>query len=436
MIVVDLTGDGRNDIIWGNGHNFGLWWEERRDDSKDGSTNWQYLANWSSGTASSGARASSVLSVAGCSTGTPRASASRLTGGGIVASEWDFTDPYTVRADLRRGPREVDLVVDDDPRQAPRQPREDRFVRRRDADGPIAGDDHAVGTEGHRRPDDGAEVLRVLHPIENHQQRRLLPFRCASENRLFRLVGFRRRKGDDALVPAPAGHALQARRGHAHQPRARALDRGGEVLGARVLARFVQEDLEHRFRVRAQPREQLHAVEPLHAKVGQHEVRVPVPVEVPRDAAAPAAVPREGGRGRGVLESSAPRVAEEDRLGFAVLLQQIGGFLGILWLSWVAGRFGRKPAMAMAMICGCAGAVFVFTFFSDKSQIIWLWPLLGFFFMPYTTLAYMAAMLNNARHVDGLWLALVIFLRPSSVESWSSMGRDTLVSTSEGPAPS
>lgn len=37
-----------------------------------------------------------------------------------------------------------------------------------------------------------------------------------------------------------------------------------------------------------------------------------------------------------------------------------------------------------------------------------LWPLLGFFFMPYTTLAYMAAMLNNGGSVDGIWLVLVV----------------------------
>jgi hypothetical protein len=42
MLVTDLTGDGRNDIIWGNGHNYGLYWEERRDDNKDGSTNWRH----------------------------------------------------------------------------------------------------------------------------------------------------------------------------------------------------------------------------------------------------------------------------------------------------------------------------------------------------------------------------------------------------------
>ncbi len=42
MIVVDLNGDGRNDFIWGHGHNYGLYWEERRDDNKDGSTNWRH----------------------------------------------------------------------------------------------------------------------------------------------------------------------------------------------------------------------------------------------------------------------------------------------------------------------------------------------------------------------------------------------------------
>jgi FG-GAP-like repeat len=42
MLVVDLNGDGRNDMIWGQGHNFGLYWEERRDDNKDGSTNWRH----------------------------------------------------------------------------------------------------------------------------------------------------------------------------------------------------------------------------------------------------------------------------------------------------------------------------------------------------------------------------------------------------------
>jgi len=58
------------------------------------------------------------------------------------------------------------------------------------------------------------------------------------------------------------------------------------------------------------------------------------------------------------------------------------------------------PRVAMALI-------WLFTdWFSTFAT--WIWPLLGFFFMPYTTLAYMAAMLNNNSHVSGGWLILVI----------------------------
>jgi hypothetical protein len=47
------------------------------------------------------------------------------------------------------------------------------------------------------------------------------------------------------------------------------------------------------------------------------------------------------------------------------------------------------------------------TWFSAAFNSV-LWPILGFLFMPYTTLAYMAAMLNNHHSVDGGWLALVV----------------------------
>jgi len=36
------------------------------------------------------------------------------------------------------------------------------------------------------------------------------------------------------------------------------------------------------------------------------------------------------------------------------------------------------------------------------------WVVLGWLFMPYTTLAYMAAMLNNDGQVNGGWLVLMI----------------------------
>lgn len=38
----------------------------------------------------------------------------------------------------------------------------------------------------------------------------------------------------------------------------------------------------------------------------------------------------------------------------------------------------------------------------------WLWPLLGWVIVPWTTLAYMAGMLRNNHHINGFWLVLVI----------------------------
>lgn len=47
-----------------------------------------------------------------------------------------------------------------------------------------------------------------------------------------------------------------------------------------------------------------------------------------------------------------------------------------------------------------------------------LWPVLGFFFMPYTTLAYMAAMLNNNHQVGGMWLVLLIVAVVVDIGHW------------------
>lgn len=40
MVVVDLNRDGRNDVIYGNGHDYGLYWMEQLA-PQDGKTNWQ-----------------------------------------------------------------------------------------------------------------------------------------------------------------------------------------------------------------------------------------------------------------------------------------------------------------------------------------------------------------------------------------------------------
>jgi hypothetical protein len=66
------------------------------------------------------------------------------------------------------------------------------------------------------------------------------------------------------------------------------------------------------------------------------------------------------------------------------------------------------PCLAVLMPRVVMFFIFLLTnWFTQAYQTV-IWPLLGFFFMPYTTLAYMAAMLDNDHKVDGVWLVLVV----------------------------
>ncbi len=51
--------------------------------------------------------------------------------------------------------------------------------------------------------------------------------------------------------------------------------------------------------------------------------------------------------------------------------------------------------------------IFLLTNWFAVAYDSFLWPLLGFIFLPYTTLAYMGAMVNTGS-VQGIWLVLVI----------------------------
>ncbi len=51
-----------------------------------------------------------------------------------------------------------------------------------------------------------------------------------------------------------------------------------------------------------------------------------------------------------------------------------------------------------------------------------VWPILGFVFMPYATLAYLAAMLNNSHVLTGGWLGLFIVAIVIDVAHWGGGG--------------
>ncbi len=52
--------------------------------------------------------------------------------------------------------------------------------------------------------------------------------------------------------------------------------------------------------------------------------------------------------------------------------------------------------------------VWLFGDYLENAYLTFLWPFLGFIFMPYTTLAYAAAVNENGG-VSGIWLLLLIF---------------------------
>ena len=61
-----------------------------------------------------------------------------------------------------------------------------------------------------------------------------------------------------------------------------------------------------------------------------------------------------------------------------LLLQNIGGFTGMMTLAWVAQVRGRRPAFALALICSFLSTVLVFKGLREFSQMFWMLPLMGF----------------------------------------------------------
>ena len=66
--------------------------------------------------------------------------------------------------------------------------------------------------------------------------------------------------------------------------------------------------------------------------------------------------------------------------------------------------------------------VFLLTDWFARAFQTQVWPIMGFVFMPYTTLAYLAAMLNNHHALSGGWLALFIVAIIVDVGHWGGGG--------------
>jgi MFS family permease len=77
---------------------------------------------------------------------------------------------------------------------------------------------------------------------------------------------------------------------------------------------------------------------------------------------------------------SAQRLASEKAYWSAVglLLQNIGGFIGMMTLAKVAQLKGRRPAFVIALFCSFFSTLLVFRYLRSMDQIYWMLPLMGF----------------------------------------------------------
>jgi hypothetical protein len=66
--------------------------------------------------------------------------------------------------------------------------------------------------------------------------------------------------------------------------------------------------------------------------------------------------------------------------------------------------------------------ILIFTDWLQQAYETMLWPILGWLFMPYTTLAYMAAMVKGGG-LQGGWVALLIVAVVADVGNWGGSGR-------------
>jgi MFS family permease len=65
-------------------------------------------------------------------------------------------------------------------------------------------------------------------------------------------------------------------------------------------------------------------------------------------------------------------------IAIGLLMQNIGGFCGMLALAKFAQTTGRKPAFALGIILSFLSTLLVFRYLREFSQIFWMLPIMGF----------------------------------------------------------
>jgi len=65
-------------------------------------------------------------------------------------------------------------------------------------------------------------------------------------------------------------------------------------------------------------------------------------------------------------------------ISMTLILQNVGGFLGIWAYSRITPLIGRKPAFAIAFVLAMLSTAMVFGYMDNRSQIFWMIPIMGF----------------------------------------------------------
>ena len=64
-------------------------------------------------------------------------------------------------------------------------------------------------------------------------------------------------------------------------------------------------------------------------------------------------------------------------IGINSIFQNLGSFVGMILMTKLAQKSGRKPAFCVAFICALIATVAFFRFFNGKEDVFWLSPIMG-----------------------------------------------------------
>jgi hypothetical protein len=76
--------------------------------------------------------------------------------------------------------------------------------------------------------------------------------------------------------------------------------------------------------------------------------------------------------------------------------------------------------LVVALVCPRALLFFIWllTNWDDLAFSGWIWPFAGFVFLPWTTLAYMGAMIHNDHKLIGFWFGLTLLAFLADCLAW------------------